>query len=58
MAEATFYYHVTGDKDDLSSWVRDVISHLILTGQLQKANTQATAARRVEMRLNWLEARL
>jgi len=58
MAEVTFHYHVTGDKNDLSNWVGDVIGHLTLTGQLRKATTQATAARRVEMRLNWIKTRL
>jgi len=58
MPEETFHYHVTGDKNDFSNWVRNVIGDVTLANQLQKATAQATAARRVEMRLNWLRARL
>jgi hypothetical protein len=58
MTEETFYYYVTGGKNDFGNWVRDVIGDLILTRQWKKATTQATAACRVETRLNWLRARL
>jgi hypothetical protein len=58
MPEETFHYHVMGDKNDFSNWVRDVIGDVTLANQLQKATTQATAARRVETRLNWLRAGL
>ena len=58
MPEETFQYHATGDKNDFSNWVRGVVGDVTLANQLQKATTQTTAARRVEMRLNWLKARL
>jgi hypothetical protein len=58
MTEETFQYHATGDENDFSKWVRDVIGDVTLVNQLQKATTHTTAARRVEMRLNWLRARL
>ena len=58
MSEETFRYHATVDKNDFSNWVRDVIGDATLANQLQKAMTQATAARKVETRLGWLKARL
>jgi hypothetical protein len=58
MPEETFHYHVMEDKNDFSNWVRDVIGDVTLANQLQKATTQATAAHRVETRLNWLRAGL
>ena len=56
--EEMFKYLVAGDKDDFSNWVRDVIGDVTLANELQKATIQTTAAHRVDMRLNWLEARL
>jgi len=58
MTEETFHYHANGDKNDFSNWVRDVVGDVTLANQLQKATTQATAARKMETRLNWLRARL
>jgi len=58
MPEEMFHYHVAGDKNDFGNWVRDVIGDVTLANQLWKATTQATAARRVETRLNWLKAKL
>ena len=45
-------------KSDFSNWVRDVIGDGTLANQLQKAMTETTAARKVEVRLDWLKARL
>jgi len=56
--EETFEHHVLGDRNDFSNWVKDVIGDVTLANQLQKAATQASAARRLEMRLDWLKARL
>ncbi|MFP3879592.1 MAG: DUF5752 family protein [Dehalococcoidia bacterium] len=56
--EETFEHHVLGDRNDFSNWVKDVIGDVTLANQLQKAATQAAAARRVETRLDWLKARL
>jgi hypothetical protein len=58
MSDETFRYHATVDNNDFSNWVRDVIGDRTLANQLQKAMTQATAARKVETRLGWLKARL
>jgi hypothetical protein len=58
MSDETFRYHAAVDNNDFSNWVRDVIGDRTLANQLQKAMTQATAARKVETRLGWLKARL
>jgi len=58
MSEETFRYHVTGDKNDFSNWVRDVIGDVTLAKDLQKATTRTASARNVEMRLSWLRSRL
>ena len=58
MPDETFSYHVNGEKNDFSSWIRDVIGDATLAKELQKAVNQNVAARKVEMRLDWLRARL
>jgi hypothetical protein len=58
VSEQTFQHHLAKDKNDFSNWVRDVIGDVTLADQLRKATTQATAAHKVEARLNWLRARL
>jgi len=58
MSEETYSYHAKEDKNDFSNWVRDVIGDVTLARQLQKAATQATAARKVETRLGQLRARV
>ncbi len=58
MSEDTFRCHATEDKNDFSNWIRDVIGDATLAKELQKAGSQNAAARKVEMRLDWLRARL
>lgn len=58
IGEETFQHHVLAGHNDFSNWVKDVIEDITLANQLQKATTQAAAARRVEMRLDWLKAKL
>jgi hypothetical protein len=58
MSDETFHYHSGEGRNDFSNWVRDVVGDVTLANQLQKATTQATAARKVETRLSWLRARL
>jgi hypothetical protein len=58
MPEETFHYHATGEKNDFSAWVRDVIGDVTLANQLKKAANPATSAHKVELRLAWLRQRL
>jgi len=58
MPEKTYQHHVNRDKNDFSNWVRDVIGDVTLANQLRKAASNTTAARKVDMRLSWLRAKL
>ena len=52
MNNDTFEYHLNSDKNDFSTWVRDVIGDTTLAGQLARVASQATALRKVEMRVS------
>ena len=43
MSTETFRYHVTGIKNDFSTWVRDVIGDVTLARQLQEVTIPSTA---------------
>ena len=58
MSYETYHYHVTGTKNDFSTWVRDVIGDKTLAKQLQEVTISSAAAHRTEKRLAWLRARL
>ena len=58
MSEETFCYHATGEKNDFSAWVGDVVGDVTLANQLKKAADSATSARKAELRLAWLKQRL
>ncbi len=51
MTNDTFEYHLNSERNDFSTWVRDVIGDTTLAGQLERVASQATALKRVEMRL-------
>ena len=57
MGEEIYQHHVSGDKNDFSKWVRDVIGDVTLVNELKKAKTLTTAARCVKGRLERLQAR-
>ena len=52
MPNDIFEYHLNSERNDFSSWVRDVIGDMTLAGQLARVASQATALKRVEMRLS------
>lgn len=56
MSADTYRYHASREKNDFSSWIRDVIGDATLAGELVKTATNTTAARKVEMRLHSLQA--
>ena len=58
MSRETFRHHVTGIKNDFSTWVRDVVGDVTLARQLQEVTTLSTAVHRTEKRLAWLRTRL
>jgi hypothetical protein len=52
MPNDIFEYHLNSEKNDFSTWARDVIGDTTLAGQLARVASQATALKRVEMRLS------
>ena len=56
MSDETYSHHVTGDKNDFSNWVRDVIGDVNLARDMQKAVGHNSAAKTVETRLARLGA--
>lgn len=52
MPNDIFEYHLNGERNDFSTWVRDVIGDTTLAGQLARVAAQATARKKVEMRLS------
>ena len=58
MSKETFHHHASRDNNDFSNWVRDVVGDMALANQLHKTANQETTARKIEMRLDWLRARV
>ncbi|UCC61222.1 MAG: hypothetical protein JSW38_12940 [Dehalococcoidia bacterium] len=52
MNNDTFEYHLNSEKNDFSTWVRDVIGDTTLASQLARVASQATALRKVETRVS------
>ena len=52
MPNDVFEYHLNSEKNDFSTWVREVIGDTALSGQLSRVASQATALKKVEMRLS------
>jgi hypothetical protein len=57
MAEETFRYHVTAERNDFSKWVGDVIGDYELSTELQNTGTKEQAAKAVADRITWLGGR-
>ena len=57
MKEETYRHHVSGNKNDFSKWVREVIGDSALANELNKAKTLPAAARSAKSRLEWLQVR-
>lgn len=55
MAEETFRYHVTEQRNDFSKWVQDVIGDYELSTELQNTGTKGRAAKVVADRIAWLK---
>ncbi|MBI2101308.1 hypothetical protein HYT53_01745 [Candidatus Woesearchaeota archaeon] len=54
MAEDTFRHHVNDEKNDFSSWVRDVIGDQKLANELASAKNRDSALKKIRNRLNSL----
>jgi hypothetical protein len=56
MSDETFEHHLNSERNDFSTWVREVIGDITLAGQLARVATRATAARKVEARMSSIQA--
>ncbi len=54
MDDTNFKYHVTKEKNDFSSWVRDIIGDIELSNDLMKAKTRKKAFELVSRRIEHL----
>jgi predicted metal-dependent HD superfamily phosphohydrolase len=58
MTDETYAFHANIEKNDFANWVRDVIKDERLAKDLQKASSQAQAAKLVASRMSILSKRL
>jgi len=58
MTDETYAFHVNTEKNDFTTWVRDIIKDERLAKNLQKAPNQAQAAKLVDSRISLLSKRL
>ncbi len=56
MSDETHHHHVTGEKNDFSNWVWDVIGDVTLAADLQRVFNRDAAAEAVKTRLAQLRA--
>ena len=57
MSDETYHHHVTGEKNDFSNWVWDVIGDATLAAELYRAISCNTAAEVVRIRLAQLRTK-
>ncbi len=58
MSDDTYIFHANTEKNDFTSWVRDIIQDEKLAKDLQKAPNQVQAAKHVASRVAILSKRL
>lgn len=56
MSDEVFNHHVTGDNNDFSNWVRDVINDKVLAKKLVKADSRTKASKIVTSRIDQIES--
>ena len=57
MSKETFHHHVTRDRNDFSTWIREVVGDTTLARQLDKIATRASMQAKVLQRIDWLKHR-
>jgi hypothetical protein len=58
MSPETYGHHVSGNNNDFSNWVRDVVGDATLANQLARATSRIAAAKVASARVTWLKERL
>ena len=57
MSNETFHHHINHDKNDFSTWVKEVVGDNSLARQLKKAATRSSMEAKVLQRIDWLKHR-
>ncbi len=55
MSSETFHHHVSREKNDFSSWIKDVIGDQKLANDLLSSKTRESSLKKVRSRLNSLK---
>lgn len=55
MPNETFQHHVSNDKNDFSSWIKDVIGDRKLADELLSSKSRDSAVKKIRNRLNSLK---
>jgi hypothetical protein len=58
MSDETFAYHVNDEKNDFSTWLKDVIEDEKLAEDMQKPITRQQAAKKVNDRVSFLNMKV
>ena len=57
MNDDTFRHHANNEKNDFSSWVRDVVGDQKLANDLLSSRTKESAVKKIRSRLNSLKSK-
>lgn len=55
MSDEIFHHHVNNEKNDFSSWIRDVIGDQKLANDLLSSRNKESAVKKLRARLNSLK---
>jgi hypothetical protein len=58
MSDDTFYYHLSGGRNDFSKWIRDVVGDEALANDLIKIKSRIQASQAVTQRIAFLKSKI
>ena len=58
MSEETFRYHLSGERNDFSNWIKEVVGDQALGNELRKVRSRIQASKAVAERISFLESKL
>ena len=56
MNDETYMYHVNGNRNDFTNWIRDVVGDQEMANDLEKTLTRSDASKKVTARVNYLSS--